>query len=384
MDFTIPEEINIMRNTVKRFVEKDLERVSMQVEEEDNIPEEIIQKFRELGLFGMAIPEEYGGLGLPVLGQCICFEEIGKINAAFRSLIGPNNGIGSQGIVLDGTEEQKQKYLAKIASGEYITAFALTEPEAGSDSANLKTTAVPDGDFYALNGKKHFISNGDSAKVVTVMALTDKEKRARGGITAFLVEKGLPGFSVGAIDKKMGYKGAKTCELIFEDCLVPKENIIGGEAMVGKGFVTAMKVLDKGRLTISGYCIGAAQKLLDLSIQYSKERVQFGKPICKNQAIQWMLADSACEIYGARLMVYNGACRADKGEKIGKEAAMCKLTCSEVLGKVADRAMQIFAGAGYMKDLPIERFYRDARLTRIYEGTSEIQRMVIARALLRD
>ncbi|MEJ5301388.1 MAG: acyl-CoA dehydrogenase family protein [Thermodesulforhabdaceae bacterium] len=385
MDFTIPENYRIMAETVRRFVERELEPISKQVEEEDRIPEEIVQKMRELGLFGLSIPEEYGGLGLGTLGECIVYEELSKTNACFRTRIGTNNGIGSQGILIDGTEEQKRKYLPKIASGEWTACFALTEPEAGSDAANIKTRAELRGDHWVLNGRKCFITNGDIADVATVFAVTDPEKRAKGGITAFIVEKTFPGFYVGTIEKKMGLRGSHTAELIFEDCIVPRENVIGGDKMIGHGFKTAMKVLDKGRLTMGACAVGAAQKLLELSIKYAKQRVQFGRPIAEFQAIQFMLAEMATSIYAARQMVYHAAwLRDQRGTAVVKEASMVKLFCTEMVNRVADMALQIHGGMGYMKDYPIERFYRDVRLMRIYEGTSEIQKLVVARELLRE
>jgi acyl-CoA dehydrogenase len=384
MDYEIPENLSMIRETIRRFVNQDLEPISQKVEEEDHIPEEIVQKMRELGLFGLSIPEEYGGLGLGTFGECLVYEELTKTNACFRSRIGTSNGIGSMGILLDGTEDQRQKYLSKIASGEWTTCFALSEPEAGSDAGNVQTAAVRDGDHFIINGLKHFITNGDVADLATVITLTDKEKRTRGGITAFVVEKGTPGFFVGTIERKMGIRGSHTAELIFDNCRVPVENIIGGEPMIGQGFKTAMRVLDKGRLTMGACALGAAQKLLDMCVSYSKERVQFGKPIARFQSVQNMLADMATEIYAARQMLYHAACLRDEGKKVIKEASMVKLFCTEMANRVANSAVQIFGGMGYMKDFPVERFYRDLRLYTIYEGTSEIQRMVIARELTRD
>ncbi|MEW5911196.1 MAG: acyl-CoA dehydrogenase family protein [Thermodesulfobacteriota bacterium] len=385
MDFSIPEDLRAMVETVRRFVKQDLEPISQQVEDEDEIPEEVVQTMRELGLFGLAIPAEYGGLEVGTLGECLVYEEMSKTNACFRTRIGTNNGIGSQGIILDGTQEQRERYLPKIASGEWIACFALTEPEAGSDAANIQTTAERQGDHWVLNGRKHFITNGNIADLSTVFAVTDKNKRAKGGITAFLVEKTFPGFSVGTIERKMGMRGSHTCELIMDDCRVPAENVIGGEAMVGQGFKIAMKTLDKGRLTMGASAVGSAQKLLELSIDYAKQRVQFGKPIAEFQSIQNMLAEMATQIYAGRQMLYHAACLRDqKGAAVVKEAAMVKLFCTGMANRVADMAVQIHGGMGYMKDFPVERFYRDLRLTRIYEGTDEIQRLVIARALIKE
>ncbi len=384
MDYEIPESLRLMRETIRRFVNQDLEPLSQQVEDEDHIPEAIVQKMRDLGLFGLSIPEEYGGLDLGTFGECLVYEELTKTNAAFRSRIGTSNGIGSMGILLDGTEEQKQKYLPRIASGEWTACLALSEPEAGSDAGNIQTTAERQGEAFVLNGLKHFITNGDVADVATVLAVTDKQKRTRGGITAFVIEKGTPGFSVGTIERKMGLRGSHTCELIFDDCRVPVQQVIGGEAMIGQGFRTAMRVLDKGRLTMGACALGGAQKLLDLSVAYARQRVQFGKPIAQFQSVQNMLADMATEIYAARQMLYHAASLRDQGRTVIKEASMVKLFCTEMACRVADRAVQIFGGMGYMKDFPVERFYRDLRLYRIYEGTSEIQRMVIARELTKE
>jgi len=384
MDYEIPENIRLMLDTVRRFVRQDLEPISQKVEDEDRIPDAVVQTMRELGLFGLSIPEDCGGLGLGVLGECLVYEELSKVNACFRTRIGTNNGIGSQGIVIDGTPEQKQTYLPRLASGEWIGVFALTEPEAGSDAANIQTTARQEGDTWILNGRKHFITNGDIADVATVFALTDKEKRAKGGITGFLVEKTYPGFFVGAIERKMGMRGSHTCELIFDDCQVPPENVIGGPDMVGQGFKTAMKVLDKGRLTMGASALGSAQRLLELSTDYAKQRVQFRRPIAEFQAIQFMLADMATQIYAGRQMLYHAAwLRDQKGSAVIKEASMVKLFCTEMANRVADMAVQIHGGMGYVKDFPVERYYRDLRLTRIYEGTSEIQRLVIARQLMK-
>jgi len=381
MDYELPENLRLMRDTARRFVKNELEPISQKVEEEEKIPESVVQKMREMGFFGLSIPEEYGGMALGTLGECVMNEEFGRVNSCFRSRFGTNNGIGSQGILIDGTPEQKEKYLPRIASGEWTAAFALTEPNAGSDAANIQTKAEKKGDVYLLNGLKHFITNGDIADVVTVMAVTDKTKGPR-GVTAFIVEKTFPGYSVGKIDKKMGIHGNNTSEIVFEDCQVPVKNIIGLEE--GRGFVTAMKVLEKGRITIAAVCVGTAQYCLDTSIAYSKQRVQFGKPICTNQAIQWMLADMAISIYTARQIVYHAAWCRDQKQRVTQQAAMVKVHCTEMVNRVVDSALQIHGGMGYMKESPIERIYRDMRLYRIFEGTSEVQRMVIARELLKD
>jgi acyl-CoA dehydrogenase len=384
VDYTIPENLQMMADTIRRFVKQDLEPISQQVEEEDRIPEEIVQTMRELGLFGLSIPEQYGGLEIGTLGECLVYEQLSTVNACFRTRIGTNNGIGSQGLVIDGTEEQKNYYLPKLASGEWVGCFALTEPEAGSDAANIQTTAELDGGEWVLNGRKHFITNGDIANTATVFTVTDKTKRARGGITAFIVEKTDPGFFVGTIERKMGMRGSHTCELIFDNCRIPKDRVIGGDAMIGSGFKTAMKTLDKGRLTMGASALGSAQKLLDLSVEYAAQRVQFGKPIADFQSIQNMLAEMATNIYAGRQMLYHAAWLRDKrGTAVIKEASMVKLFCTQMANRVADMAVQIHGGMGYMKDFPVERFYRDLRLTRIYEGTDEIQKMVIAREIMK-
>jgi acyl-CoA dehydrogenase len=385
MDFEIPQDISMMVETVRNFVKKALEPISQKVEEEDHIPEEIVEQMRGLGLFGLSIPEEYGGLGLSMLGEVMVQEELAKTNGCFRSRISTNNGLGSQGLIISGTEEQKKRYLPKIASGEWTACFGLTEPEAGSDAGNIQTTAVLKGDQWVLNGTKIFITNADCSQLATVFALTDRAKRTRGGITAFLVETGTPGYTIGKSEKKMGLRGNHTCELIFDDCKIPKENVIGGDKMIGYGFRTAMQVLDKGRMTIAASGVGAAQRCLEIATEHAKTRVQFGAPLASLQAIQFMLAEMATQIYAGRQMLYHAAwLREKRGTAVVMEAAMVKLFCTEMANRVADMAVQIFGGMGYTKDCPAERFFRDLRLTRIYEGTSEIQKVVIARELLKD
>ena len=307
--------------------------------------------------------------------------ELGKTSPAFRSLIGTTVGIGSQGIVFDGTESQKRRYLPRLATGELIASFALTEPGSGSDAASLRTTALRDGDHYVVNGTKRFITNAPEAGIFTLMARTNPEDKRAGGISALIVDAGTPGITLGPIDKKMGQKGAHTCDVIFDNCRVPAENLIGGAE--GQGFKTAMKVLDKGRIHIASICVAVAQRMLDDALRYAMERTQFGQPIAEFQLIQAMLADSQAELYAARCMVLDAARRRDNGENVSTEASCAKLFASEVCGRVADRAVQIFGGAGYVSDYGIERFYRDVRLFRIYEGTSQIQQLVIARNMIR-
>ncbi|MDN2702899.1 acyl-CoA dehydrogenase family protein [Janthinobacterium sp. SUN176] len=375
------ETLNILLDSIARFVREVLVPNEALVAETDTIPPAIVAQMRELGLFGLSIPEAYGGLELSMEEEVRVAFEIARTSPAFRSLIGTNNGIGSQGIVIDGTEAQKQYYLPKLAAGEIIGSFALTEAGSGSDAASLRTTAVRDGDFYILNGSKRYITNAPEASIFTVMARTDPVKRGASAISAFIVEKDTPGLSLGKIDKKMGQQGAHTCDVIFENCRVPAANLIGGKE--GVGFKTAMKVLDKGRLHIAAVCVGAAERMLADALAYAMERQQFGQPIAEFQLIQAMLADSKAEIYAARSMVLDAARRRDNKEDISTEASCCKLFASEMCGRVADRSVQIHGGAGYISEYAAERFYRDVRLFRIYEGTTQIQQIVIARNMIK-
>ena len=375
------ETLNVLLASISRFVRERLMPNESEVADTDEIPAKLVAEMRELGLFGLSIPEAYGGLELTMEEEVFVAFEIARTSPAFRSMIGTNNGIGSQGIVIDGTEEQKQRYLPRLAAGEIIGSFALTEPGAGSDAASLRTSAVRDGDDYVLNGTKRYITNAPEASIFTVMARTDAEKRGAGAISAFIVEKGTPGLSLGKIDRKMGQKGAHTCDVIFENCRVPAGNLIGGKE--GVGFKTAMKVLDKGRLHISAVCVGAAERMLEDALRYAMDRQQFGKPISEFQLVQAMLADCRTEIYAARCMVLDAARRRDAGEDVSTEASCCKLFASEMCGRVADRCVQIHGGAGYVSEYAIERFYRDVRLFRIYEGTSQIQQLVIARNMIK-
>ena len=307
--------------------------------------------------------------------------ELGWTSSAFRSVVSSNIGIGSQGLVIDGTEEQKQRYLPGLASGELGSAFALTEPDSGSDAASLKTRAVRDGDRYILNGTKRYISNAVNADILTVMARTDPDNKDSGGVSAFIVDTDSPGLRFGKPDKKMGQHGTVTSDVIFEDVPVPAANLIGG--VEGRGFKTAMKVLDRGRVHIAAICVATAERLIHDSLAYAAERTQFGKPIAEFQLVQAMLADCRTEAYAARTMVRDAGERYDQGERITMEAACCKYFCSEMVGRVADHAVQIHGGAGYMEEYGIERFYRDVRVHRIYEGTSQIQQLVIAREMMR-
>ncbi|CAM5211679.1 acyl-CoA dehydrogenase [Bosea thiooxidans] len=376
------ETMRGLLDTVARYVRERLKPLEHQVAAEDAIPAEIRREIAEMGLFGLSIPEEYGGLGLSMEEEVLVAFELGKTSPAFRSLIGTNNGIGSQGLIIDGTPEQKARYLPRLASGELISSFALTEPEAGSDAASLKTTARRVDGGYVLNGTKRFITNAPHAGVFTVFARTDPDQPGAGGVSAFLVEAGTPGLSLGPIDQKMGQKGSHTSDVIFSDCRVPAASLLGGKE--GQGFKTAMKVLDRGRLHISAICVAMAERLIDDSLRYAVERKQFGQPIAEFQLVQAMLADSRTEAFAARCMVLETARGKDRGETVSTDAACCKLFASEMVGRVADRAVQIHGGVGYMSEFGIERFYRDARLFRIYEGTSQIQQIVIARNMIRE
>lgn len=377
----LPQEIEQMKQMVKNFADREVEPFAQQIEDEDRIPQHLVEQAKELGLFGMSIPEEYGGIGLNAVGKAVVLEQLGRTHNGFVSLISAHTGIGSTGLVKLASEYLKQKYLPDMAAGRKIAAFALSEPGAGSDATNLSTRADKRGGNWILNGTKHFITNAPVADVFTVFALTDKEKGAKGGITAFLVEKEFPGFTIGKQDKKMGLRGSYTAQLIFEDCAVPEENVIGE---VGMGYLSALKILGEGRVGLAARSVGSCDKLIELSSFYAKERIQFGKPIADNQAIQWMLADMATETEAARALTLRAAMMIDEGKKVIKEASMAKLFASEVFNKVADKAVQIHGGMGYVSDYPVERFYRDARITKIYEGTNEIQRLIIARRILEE
>jgi len=367
-------------DTVRRFVTERLRPLEAQVAEEDAMPDDVVEEMKGLGLFGLSIPEAYGGLELTMEEECLVVIELGRTSPAFRSTFGTNVGIGSQALVMFGTEAQKQKYLPGIASGEIITSFALTEPEAGSDSAAVQTRAIRDGDHYVLNGSKRFITNANKADLFTVMARSDPSKPGAGGVSAFLVPRDLPGVSVGKPEKKMGQQGAHVCDVIFDNVRVPAENRIGAE---GDGFKVAMQVLDKGRLHISALCVGVAERLIADSVGYAAERKQFGQPLSGFQLIQGMIADCKTEALAARALTMETACKRDAGQNVTMEGAAAKYFASEMVGRVADKAVQIFGGAGYIAEYGIERFYRDVRIFRIYEGTSQIQQVIIARETMK-
>lgn len=376
--------LNQLLDTLERFVRERLIPREAQIAEDDLIPAEVIDEMKALGLFGMTIPEEYGGLGLSMLEECRAVRVLGHAAPAFRSVFGTNNGIGSQGLVMDGTDEQKAHYLPKMATGEIIGSFALTEPDVGSDSGAVRTSAVADGDDFVLNGTKRWITNAPQAQVFTVFARTNPEEKGGRGVSAFLVDADLPGITLGPKNRKMGQQGAHVCDVIFDDCRVPKTAIIGGPDKINRGFATAMKTLDRGRLHLSALAVGCACRLIEESLAFATERQQFGQPIAQFQLIQAMLADSKAESYAAECMVMDAAARRDQGENVSTLASCCKLFASEMVGRVADRAVQIHGGAGYMEEYPVARFYRDVRLFRIYEGTSQIQQTIIARNMLKE
>lgn len=380
MNFSFSPELEEFRTLVRKFVRDEVEPLANQIEEDNHIPERLVDMCKEMGLFGISIPEQYGGLGLDMVGKCGIIEELAKTHNGFTTLLSCHAGIGSMGIVAFGNDAQKAKYLPKMATGEYIGAFALTEPEAGSNAANLKTTAVRDGDDYVLNGSKHYITNALDAHLFTVMAVTDPSKGAK-GISSFIVEHDTPGFTIGAAEKKLGLRGSHSAELFFDNVRIPVENLLGPE---GDGYVNALKILANGRASMAARCLGSSEKLLELCMFHANERRQFDTAIFNFQAIQHMLSDMAMEIETLRSFTYRVAWMVDQGERVVKEAAMVKLYGSEVYNRIADAAVQIHGGIGYMKDFPVERFFRDARITRIYEGTSEIQRNIIASELARD
>ena len=368
--------------SVRRFVSERLVPIEDKVARDDLVPDDVVAEMRELGLFGISIPTEYGGLGLTMEEEVLVCFELGKTSPAFRSVIGTNVGIGSQGVVMFGRDDQKKEWLPKLASGEAIASFCLTEPGAGSDAASLRTSAVRKGNsHYVVNGTKRYITNANKASVFTLMARTDPTNKGAGGISAFFVPSNLKGITVGPPERKMGQQGAHICDVVFEDCHVPADCLLGQE---GQGFRVAMQVLDRGRIHIGAVCVGVAERLIRDAAKYAMEREQFGQKIAEFQLIQAMLADSQTEMYAARCMILDAAKKRDAGESVTMEAACAKYYASEMVGRVADRAVQIHGGAGYVTDYGVERFYRDVRIFRIYEGTSQVQQLVIARNLLKS
>jgi len=367
-------------DTVRRFVAERLRPLEAKVAEDDAIPDDILGEMRALGLYGLSIPEAYGGLDLSMEEECLVVVELGRTSPAFRSAFGTNVGIGAQGLVMFGSDDQKARWLPGVASGQIVTSFALTEPEAGSDSAAVRTTAIRDGDAYVLNGTKRYITNANKAGLFTVMARTAPDVKGAAGVSAFLVPRNLVGLTTGKPEKKMGQQGAHICDVNFDNVRVPLENRLGEE---GQGFKIAMQVLDRGRLHISALCVGVAERLIADCVAYGSERKQFGQPIVGFQLIQGMIADSKTEALAARALTMETARKRDAGVNVTLEAAAAKYYASEMVGRVADRAVQIFGGAGYTADHGIERLYRDVRIFRIYEGASQIQQVIIARETLK-
>jgi len=379
MDLSLTEEQRMMEDMTRNFAENELKPVARELDATGEFPVEIVKKLSELGLMGVCIPEEYGGAGMDTTSYTIAVEEIAAVCGSTSVIVAAGNSLVAYPLLTFGTEDQKKKYLMPIAQGEKIGAFGLTEPGAGSDAAALKTTATLDGDSWVINGSKRFISCATHAEIAIVFAVTDREKGSR-GISTFIVERDTPGFSVGKHEEILGIRATGNAELIFEECRIPKENLLGNE---GEGFKIAMITLDTGRIAIAAQAVGIARGAFEECITYSKERVQFGKPLAKLQAIQWMIADMATEIDAARLLVRRAAWLKDSGARLSKESAMCKLFASEVAMRATTKAIQVHGGYGYSKEYNLERYFRDAKITEIYEGTSEIQRLVIAANLLR-
>jgi alkylation response protein AidB-like acyl-CoA dehydrogenase len=380
MDFLLNKEQEVLKDSVKNFAEKEIRPRIKESDEKGEWPEELTKKLGEMGLLGIIIPSEFSGAGYSNVDYVIILEEISKVDPSVGLVVAAHNSLCSNHINLFGNEEQKKNYLTRLASGQTLGAWGLTEPEAGSDAAALKTKAVKDGNQWVLNGTKRFITNGTLAEIHVVMAATDPEK-GRKGISSFVLEKGMKGFSPGKKEDKLGIRSADTSELILEDVRVPAENMLGGE---GEGYRQAMAILDGGRVSIAGFSLGIAAGALESSLKYAKERVQFHQPIGNFQAIQWMLADGFTELEAARLLTYKAAFIEDQGKKVPKESAMAKLFASELAVKSSSMAVQIFGGYGFTKEYPVEKFYRDSKLATIGEGTSEIQRWIIAQKVLSE
>ena len=377
MDFSLSEEQKLFQKTIREFCERELKPISDKIDKEEYFPWELYKKMGKMGLMGMTVPQEYGGAGIDRVSYMIALEEISRVCGSTGLTIEAHNSLGIGHIYEHGSEEQRKKYLPRLTSGEAFASWALTEPNAGSDAASIQTTAVLDKDEWVINGTKQFITSGDIAEVVTVMAKTDKTKGAK-GISAFIVEKDTPGFKVGQLEDKLGLRGSHTAELIFEDCRIPKENLLGEKNM---GFIGAMNILDRGRTAIGAMSVGIARGALEECIEYAKQRQQFGRPISKFQAVQWKIVNMATEIDAARLLVYRAAYLEDQNVRFTKEASMAKLFASEMAMRATREAIQIFGGYGYTREYPVERYFRDIKLCEIGEGTSEVQRMVIARQL---
>ena len=376
------DDITLLLDAVRRLVNEKLIPAEAQIDRQHRIPDELLDLMRQMGLFAYAIPAEHGGLGLNKWAEVRMIFEFCRAAPAYRSYVGTTNGVGGKSIVVDGTEAQKQRYLPAVAAGELIVSFCLTEPGSGSDAKSLSTTARREGDRYVLNGSKRFISNAPIAGLFTVMARTDPGDKSAAGISAFLVEAGTPGLHVDPPLEKMGQLGAPTADVIFSDCRIPGEALLGG--IEGQGFITAMKVLDDARIHMGAVCVGLSARLLEEMTAYAMERQQFGKPIAEFQLIQAMIADSEAEYLAARAMVEQTARQMDAGENVTKAAAASKYFASETVWRIADRAVQVHGGYGYMRETAVERLFRDARLLRIFEGTSQIMQLVIAREAMKE
>ena len=379
MDFVLSKEHQMLRKMYRDFAENEVKPLAAEVDETEEFPMETVKKLGKLGMMGIYFPKKYGGAGADVLAYAMAVEELSKVCATTGVIVSAHTSLCCAPIFENGTEEQKMKYLPKLCSGEWIGGFGLTEPGAGTDASGQQTTAVLDekGENYILNGSKVFITNGGKASVYVVMAMTDRSKGNK-GISAFIVESSFPGFSIGKKELKMGIRGSSTTELIFEDCIVPKENLLGKE---GEGFKIAMKTLDGGRIGIASQALGIGEGAIDEAIKYTKERVQFKKRLSQFQNTQFQLADMHTRMQAAQYLVYAAACKKQNHEPYGMDAAMAKLFAAEAASDVTRRAVQLFGGYGYTRDYPVERMMRDAKITEIYEGTSEVQRMVIAGAL---
>jgi len=377
LDFNLTAEQKLFQKVIREFCEKELKPIASKIDKEEYFPWDMYKKMGKLGLMGMTVPKKYAGAGIDRICYIIALEEISRFCGSTGITVEAHNTLGAGYLYEAGTEEQRKKYLPRLTSGEAFAALAITEPNAGSDVGGIQTTAVLKGNEWVLNGTKQFITSGDIAEVTIVMAKTDKEKGTK-GISAFLLEKDTPGFKVGQLEDKLGLRGSRTAELIFEDCRIPTENILGEE---NKGFYSVMDTLDRGRTAVGAMSVGIARGALEDSIKYAKQREQFGKPIGKLQAIQFMISDMATEIDAARLLVYKAAYLEDEGKPFGKDAAMAKLFASEIAMRATRNAIQIHGGYGYMRDRPLEKYFRDIKLCQIGEGTSEIQRIVIAKRL---
>ena len=380
IDFSLTEEQTMLRDVARRFTNEVVRPRAAEIDEKEEAPLDIIRKAAELGFLGVVFPEKYGGSGLGEVGYCILLEEIARGCNSTAVTIGGHESLGAMAVYIAGTEEQKEKYLMPLAAGELLAAFALTEPQAGSDAGAIRTNARPANGGWILDGAKTYITNGNIADVIVVFAVTDPDKGTRGGMTGFILEKGFEGFSAGLPEKKMGIRGSHTTDLSFDNVFIPKGNVLG---QVGDGFKVAMNTLNVARVSLAAQCLGSSKELLDLSIRHAGERVQFGKPIAEQQAVQFMLAEMAADVYQVESILYRTARMADLNLPFARESAVCKLVATEAVCRCADRAMQIYGGAGYMREYPVERLYRDARVNRIFEGTNEIQHLVIARDLIK-